>query len=151
MRLQSFLIALLAFLMCSIVVLSLVLDMYSEDGFDVDLNADNDTVSLGAFQESVEASFTKHRNTTEDLWSYTIGQNNASIESGSLTDADLQKSSLLGLTNVGTYTDIFSTLFTGTTNALGIGQTNPVVWFFGMVVVIVVALILLSIVFPNRF
>lgn len=150
MELKDFVIGLLFFIALTIVTLSFVIDMYSSNGFNIDLNADNKTKFLGDLNDRAIASQLKADGTSKAIWNRTIGQMGANIESGSTTEADMIKTSLFSLTSIGDYLDIFNSLLVSGFNAIGIPidqnsiLANPVFWFISLSVIITIGFILLS-------
>lgn len=144
MELRDFIIGLLFFIAATLVCFSFVIDMYSAEGYDIDLNNDTRTAFIGNMQNEAEAARNSTHVTTKDLQSRTIGQPNSNIESGSITEADMITSSLFSLTNVGTYLDIFVGIFESLGNAMGIGSNGVIVWFFVSSIIITISLILIS-------
>lgn len=138
------------FIVVSLVCLSFVFDMYSPLGYDIDLSANNDTKVLSSLQTKLEDYQSQMENTNKDIWSKTVGQVNASIDSGSISEADMIKSSLRALASTGTYLDVFTTMVNAFFAALHL-QASVIFWFLTSSVVIIVSMILLSTVFRQYY
>ena len=149
MRLQEFILGLMFFIAASLVILSLVFDMYSADGYNIDLSNDTDTAFLSDLQDKANQARTDTQGTTDSIWEKTPGQSDADIESGDVTEGDMIKSSIRALTSIGDYLDVFTAMIGATFNAIGISLSGPIFWFFTSSIILVIGLLLISSVLRN--
>ena len=150
MRIQDFIFALMFFIASSLVVLGLVFDVYGTRGYNIDLSQDNSTDVLTELQTKANEAQAQTRTTSNSIWDKTVGQVNATFESGSVTEGDMIKSSVGALTNIGDYVEVFTSMIAMLFSALGLGGLNsPVFWFLSGILVISIGLLLISSVLRN--
>lgn len=149
MRLQEFILGLMFFIASSLVILSLVFDMYNSSGYNIDLGNDTDTAFLSELQTKANQARTDVQGTTDSIWEKTPGQSDANIISGEVSEGDIIKSSIRALTNIGDYLDVFTAMIGATFDAIGISLSGPIFWFFTSSVIIVVGMLLISSVLRN--
>ena len=150
MKLGDVIIGLMAMIMATIVVLTLVVDMYSSEGYDIDLNATQETAKLGEIQE--QARLEKEKITTYNsyLKNRTAGQPGAELPEDEITQGSLMSASSLGLTKVLDYVETFQIMVGTMLNSIGISDNNgnsPIMWFIIGSMVVTVVLLLLSVFF----
>ena len=150
MRILDFVIALMFAICCSLVVFTLVFNVYGPRGYNLDLTADNDTATLAELQTKIQEAQSTTRSTSDSIWDKTVGQVDANIESGSVTEGDLMKSSISSLTNIGSYVEVFTDLISRVFSGFGLnGQNSPIFWFLSGILVLYVGYLLISMVLRN--
>jgi len=149
MKLENFLIGVLAFIAVGIVILTFVTDVYSEHkGLNVSLADDPDTAQLGTLQSELETEYRLNEQLSTELWDKTVGQPGAELSTAYQSDAELSKSALSGLTNVGLYQRSFFIMLESFFSALGIGTTT-VFWFFTSAMLVLLAIVMIRVLLPN--
>ena len=108
MKVTDLILSFLFFIAMGVVVLSLVFDMYDPAGYNINLSNDSATSQLGVLHNQTILAQAKNQNSSKDLWSRTIGQQNASLATADITEGDLLKSSLTSLMNIGDYFDVMT-------------------------------------------
>jgi hypothetical protein len=149
MRIQNFILGLMFFIVSSLIVLSLVFDVYSPQGYDIDLSNDTHTATLADLQTNAQQAQTDSQTATDSIWEKTPGQSGAEIESGDVTEGDMIKSSIRALTNIGDYLDVFTTMMSASFVSMGLGVGGPLFWFFTSSIILIVGLLLISSVLRN--
>jgi hypothetical protein len=145
MKIQDFIIGLMAFITFSLVILSLVFDMYSADGFDIDLDADNYTYVLSTLQNDAQTAQDDARTANTELWDNTAGQPSADIVSGSISEGDMMRSSLTAITGINSYVTVFTTMIRATFQSVGVNtDSSPLFWFFTSAIIVIVGMILIT-------
>jgi len=144
MTLKTFFIALMFFIASSIVVLSLVTDMYSSEGYNVNLSNDTDTAYLGTLQTDLEEAQDTSSASSQDIWNKTIGQDGANIDSGSVDEGDLIKSSLTSFTSTGTFLDVFLGMWSGFLSLMGFGSNSIIYWFVSVSMIITIGWLIIN-------
>lgn len=151
MRLQDFLIGLMVFILSSLVVLTFVFDFYSTDNLNIDLNADNNTVTLSGMQTTMNAQQAKMDTTNQFLENQTPGESGATVKTGDISEGDLVRNTLVALTGVPTYLSIFNTMLNSMFSAVGLGQSGYIFfWFFTGAIMIYIISLLLSVALRQR-
>ena len=148
MKVTDLILSFLFFIAMGVVVLSLVFDMYDPAGYNINLSNDSATSQLGVLHNQTILAQAKNQNSSKDLWSRTIGQQNASLATADITEGDLLKSSLTSLMNIGDYFDVMTSMLSMMFNTIGFttGANNPVLWFIISVIIITGAVILISVI-----
>lgn len=147
MKVLDVILGLAAMVMCSLIIMSLLLDMYSSKGLNVNLNDYVETQPLYKLQQQANDSMTQIDINNAYLQNKTVGQPGSEVKSGDISQGDLMVSSLLGLTRILDYVDIFINMIILTFNSMGLTVSSPVVWFLIIGVSISVVLLLLSVFF----
>lgn len=146
MQISDVIIGILTFIAVSFVTLAMVSDMYAPGHYDVDLEhgwGSNYTSELSGFQKVLNDSQKNVTDAAFALHNKVPGEPDA--EGATLTD--VQKSSLLSITNVGTFISATTGLINSVAKSLGIDQQGIVVMYFVLGLLVSVALTILGIVF----
>ena len=149
MRILNFILGLMFFIASSIVILSFVTDMYSNVGYDIDLDNDTYTGFLSKLQTEVNEAKVNTTATSNSIYSNVPGQPNSSFKSGEVSEGDMISSSISALSNIGRYFDVFTGMMSAMFNAIGLETTSPIFWFFITGLTITIGLLLITSVLRN--
>jgi len=149
MGLKDIIIGLCALGVVLSVILSFTFDLYKPSNLNINLSDNVDTKVLIGLQEQNNLAEAQNQETTLKLYNKTVGQEGADISSGSITDADMIKTSWSALTNIGSYLDVFVNMLSHMFIAVGLGTENPIFTFIIFSLVISIAVYMISSVFPG--
>jgi hypothetical protein len=149
MRLQDFIIGLMAFILFMIVIFGFTLDLYSEDNLDINFEDDNTTAALVDIQNQVEEAKDEIQQSNRYIEDRVPGGNETTLGSD-VSEDNLISSSLTALTSIPSYISTFVGLSTTTTNAVGGNTANLFLWFIIGSIIVIISFILLSSVLRNR-
>ena len=141
MKLSSFTIAVLFIVAASISIFAFMTDMYTEDGYDMNLSEDPNTAGLGDLQADLEEHQTSLSADSREVFNNSIGEPNAEIKSGEITEGDLIAASGRALTNIPSYLNTFMNLILSGFNILKLGD-SVIFWFIFTAFILIIAFLL---------
>ena len=148
MDVKSFIIGLGLFILAMIVTTSFVIDLYGEDGYEVDLTLDENTKLLNNLSQQAQIYKSDTIGATDSIYSGLPGENDSyfNAQDGYNSDAELQMSALSAISNLKGMLGIFTSMLVGTFGLLGldVGTTEAYIWFFGILVIVPLMFILIS-------
>ena len=147
MQLSELIAGIIAMIAISIACLGLMSDMYGANHYDVDLASNNYTSGLARINTELLLAKDRTAQSSQDIYSKVVGEENATNDGGTQTQSDVWGSSLLSLTNMGSYLNATFGLFGSVFSILGIAETDVIAWYITTTLLITVALILIGIVF----
>ena len=152
MDLKGFIIGLVIFIVSTLVCIGFAIDMFSSDGYNVDLNNDSDTKVLYNISQLAENSRDSVESSTGSIYSRVPGQGNSSYNpiTGS-TDADLSKSALSALSESGNMINVFSQMLVAMFGLIGVETSvaSAYLWFFGILIIIPIGFLLINALLRN--
>lgn len=148
MNINNFILGLMFFIASTLVILTLVFDLYSTNGYDIDLDNDNYTSFLSDLQDEAELAQTNTESASNNIWDKTPGQSDADFESGEVSEGDMIQSGYRALTSIGSYVDVFISLMRESFKAVSLDE-SPIFWFFISGIIISIGLLLINAVVRN--
>lgn len=149
MNIQDFIIGLMAFILCSIVVLLFTYEFYGTENLNIDLDADPQTATLSDMQDKVSEAQGNVTSSNSYMRQRTPGQEEVDLNTPDLQEGDLMKESLTALTKIPTYYEIFVGMLLTMFNSIGV-VIYDFFWFFTGAIIVIITLILISSVLRNR-
>lgn len=144
MRISQFIIALLFIVAAGLSMFSLVVSMYSPEGYNIDLSEDESTKAISDLQQTMQESQTALDSTTGSIFDQSPGQPGAEIKTGEISEGDLIAAAGRAIANIPTYLNSFFSLVIGMANAVGLGKI-PAVWWIITSFVIIITLLALGV------
>jgi len=153
MNLNGFITGLVLFIISIIIVISFVIQAYDTDGYNIDLNSDENTKSLYNYSTLASNSKTETRSTLRGINSGLPGEENSSFNPTTSTgsDAVLQMNALSAVSQSKSMLSVFTNMLQSLFWMLGmdVTATEAFLWFLGVVVILPIVLMLLSTVLRN--
>lgn len=143
MKVQNLILGVMAFVLFASVTIVITLDMYSSEGFDINLSNNSYTNELYTLQTEMETQKAEITSHNAILQQNMPGQNGTDIPEGDIDQGTLIKSTFVSVTKIPNYLDVFITMIRTGLNAVGLGG-GLFFWFFTGGLTVIVALLLLS-------
>lgn len=147
MKLQNLILGLAFMIISLIICVSIAIDMYSPENYDVNLSEDESTKALYTLQEKANEGFTQSQSSIESIRLNTPGQNGTDINAQTgLTEYDMQKSATTALADTHTFLDVFAGLITTIFNGLDLSSEmrTVIVWFIGLLIAVPFVIMLIN-------
>jgi len=150
MELKGFIIGLVILIISLGLCITFVIDLYSEDGYDIDLSADKNTKTLYNISQNTESYSSSVSSSTKGIYDGLPGESGASFDPEG-TESQLQLGALSALTQMKGMLSIFTQMLISLFGLLGlsVSATEAYLWFFSVIIIVPLALILLSSVLQN--
>lgn len=144
MRLSGFIIALLFVVAAGLVTFSFVGSLYSSDGYDIDLDDDEDTKEIAKFITEFSEAKTDLQSVGDSVFNQSAGEPGAVINSGEISEGDLIAAAGRAITNIPNYLTSFFKILNSFFSSVGLGN-SPILWFIIVATVITIALLTLGV------